>query len=86
MSPRHASVPESRKFSKTDGNMAKNMEAHRGSHLPKSGSPSIKRVDKKCHLKKYPWVHTQTKKKKKNLKRGAKALHYSRMSMMYKEK
>lgn len=26
------------------------------------------------------------KKKKKNLKRGAKALHYSRMSMMYKEK
>lgn len=54
MSPRHPSVPESRKFSKTDGNMAKNTEARRGSHLPKSGSPSIKIDDKNAILRNIP--------------------------------
>ena len=42
MSPEHLSVPESRRCSKTDRNMAKNTEVHRGSHLPNSGSLGIK--------------------------------------------
>lgn len=50
MSPRHPSVSESNKFSKTDGNKAKHTEAQTVSHLPKSGSPSIKTDDKNAIL------------------------------------